>query len=299
MNRVSFFVVVFLFSSIFFSCRNNSDRANQNSNAVESGEALPVPVVVDSTEMFVGKENIEITLYWEKSATVKMKNLITDLVKNMILVEGGTFEMGCNRNEACESFELPVHQVFVDKFYICKFEVMQKLWAAFMMEEVPVNYCASNPVTDVSWEECDRFIRKINWISGLNFRLPTEAEWEFAARGGIHSGNFVYAGSNKVSEVGWSYQNSDWKTHEVSKKNPNEIGLYDMSGNVWEWCSDWYAPYDSIAQRNPFGPEAGTEKVFRGGGFSDSEDKLSVSYRKSCPPEYKMNCLGFRVVLDN
>ena len=149
----------------------------------------------------------------------------------------------------------------------------------------------------MNWNDCQRFIRKLNQKTGKNFRLPTEAEWEYAARGGNRSRDYKYSGSNNIDDVAWYDENSGGDTHEVATKRANELGLYDMSGNVWEWSSDWYGDYSSSAQTNPTGPGSGSDHVLRGGGWSDDARRCRVSYRRSLSPGHHGNLLGLRLAL--
>ena len=182
---------------------------------------------------------------------------------NMVKVSGGTFQMGATSEQGSyvDSDEQPVHQVTLSDYYIGETEVTQELWQAVMGSN-PSKFTGSGllPVEKVSWDDCQTFITKLNV-----FRLPTEAEWEFAARGGNSSQGYKYSGSNNIDDVAWYTNNSNSKTHEVGTKAPNELGIYDMSGNVWEWCQDWDGSYSSSAQTNPTGPTSGAERVYRGG----------------------------------
>ena len=186
----------------------------------------------------------------------------------MVEVRGGTFRMGATSEQVsdAESDEKPVHSVTLSGYYIGKTEVTQALWKAVMGSN-PIRFKGDNlPVEWVSWNDCQEFIRKLNALTGQNFRLPTEAEWEFACRGGNNSRGYKYSGSNYIDNVAWYDGNSGKKTHPVATKLPNELGIYDMTGNVWEWCSDWYGrKYSSGAQANPKGPYDGSYRVSRGG----------------------------------
>jgi formylglycine-generating enzyme required for sulfatase activity len=146
----------------------------------------------------------------------------------------------------------------------------------------------------VSWDDTQEFIRKLNLQTGKSYRLPTEAEWEYAARGGNKSKGYTYAGSNVLDEVGWY---SEYKTHPVGQKQANELGIYDMSGNVWEWCGDWYDAYPFTAQTNPKGPLSGSYRVLRGGSWHDPAERCRVSYRNSIYPDFRFYFNGFRLVL--
>ena len=188
---------------------------------------------------------------------------------NMVWVDGGTFRMGATSEQDSDAYdnEKPVHSVTLCGYYIGKTEVTQALWKAVMGSN-PSEFKGDNlPVENVSWYDCQEFIRKLNSLTGQNFRLPTEAEWEFACRGGNNSRGYKYSGSNYIDNVAWYTDNSGDKTHPVATKLPNELGIYDMSGNVWEWCSDCYGGYTSGAQTNPKGPYDGAYRVFRGGNW--------------------------------
>ena len=160
-----------------------------------------------------------------------------------------------------------------------------------------------NPVEQVSWNDCQRFISKLNALTGFNFRLPTEAEWELAACGGMKSQGYKYAGSNDLDDVAWYLENSGKVTffsdkrssHPVGTKAPNELGLYDMSGNVWEWCHDWYGDYCVDAQTNPTGPDSGSRRVLRGGSWNRNAWCCRVSFRSNSTPSSTGSSLGFRL----
>ena len=186
---------------------------------------------------------------------------------NMVRVEGGTFKMGSKDRDADDD-EKPVHQVTLSSYAIGETEVTQELWQAVMGSN-PSHFKGTNlPVEQVSWEDCQEFIRQLNAKTGRSFRLPTEAEWEFAARGGNKSQGYKYSGSNNVEDVAWYRENSDTTTHPVKTKQANELGLYDMSGNVWEWCQDWHESYSHSMQTNPTGSIIKTYRVYRGGSWS-------------------------------
>ena len=188
---------------------------------------------------------------------------------DMVEVVGGTFTMGATAEQGSDAgkAEKPAHQVTLSSYMIGKTEVTQELWEAVMGSN-PSEFNGSNlPVENVSWEDCQTFIRKLNALTDKNFRLPTEAEWEFAARGGNNSRGYKYSGSNTVSNVAWYKDNSSSTTHPVATKAPNELGIYDMSGNVEEWCNDGYGDYTSASQTNPTGPNSGSSRVYRGGSW--------------------------------
>lgn len=231
------------------------------------------------------------------SITIPVKDGISI---EMVKVEGGTFMMGATpemKNSWTE--ERPIHQVtLTNDYYIGKYEVTQSLWCA-LMDNNPSYFKGDNlPVEQVSWDDCQKFINKLNDITGRKFRLPTEAEWEYAARGGKKSRGYQYSGSNKISDVAWYSSNSEHKTQPVGLKLANELGLYDMSGNVDEWCFDRFGFYSALSQTNPLGADDGICRVYRGGsweqtaGFCRSSDRSNYGTSKN-----RIYNLGFRLAL--
>lgn len=217
-----------------------------------------------------------------------------DVGGDMIFVKGGTFQMGSNENYN----ERPIHSVTVDDFYIGKYEVTQKEWKEIMGNN-PSNFKGDNlPVEQVSWNDVQEFIRKLNQKTGGNYRLPTEAEWEYAARGGASSRGYKYSGSDDIDDVAWYRSNSGDKTHPTGTKQPNELGIYDMSGNVWEWCSDWYDKnyYSNSPSHNPKGASSGSYLVPRGGGWGSYASVSRMAYRGNANPTDRTRYLGFRLV---
>jgi len=249
-------------------------------------------------------------------------NVYANLSLNMVSVSGGTFVMGCTSEQSiCEDDETPVHSVTVDDFEISKYEITNQQYAEFMNEigansdgsyqgteylgmddsDCQISYSnghfhaesgkANYPVIEVTWHGAKAFCEHHGG------RLPTEAEWEFAARGGNSATATEYAGSNNIDEVAWYSDNSS-ETQLVGTKAPNELGLYDMSGNVWEWCNDWYGSeyYNNSPQDNPQGPSSGSGRVYRGGGWLNDARYCRVANRSSWSPSYSFNHLGFRLV---
>ena len=215
----------------------------------------------------------------------------------MVFVEGGSFIMGATFEQGgdAEGDEKPAHQVTLSDYMIGKTEVTQELWQAVMGSN-PSSFKGDNlPVERVSWNDCQDFIRKLNELTGANFRLPTEAEWEFAARGGNISRGYKYSGSDALDDVAWYDDNSGDKTHDVGTKSPNELGLYDMSGNVWEWCNDYWGNYSSSSQKDPKGASDGSYRVRRGGGWSYDARDCRVSGRLSSTPDYRNDFIGLRL----
>ena len=228
----------------------------------------------------------------------------------MVAVEGGTFTMGVDSAMVEEGYanldELPAHEVTLSPYSIGQTEVTQELWYAVMGSN-PSGFTGdmNRPVEQVSWDDCQEFITRLNAITGKNFRLPTEAEWEYAARGGNKSAGTEFAGGDNIEEVAWYYGNSyevgpaseDYGTHVVGTKHANELGLYDMCGNVNEWCSDWYGAYNEEAQTDPAGPETGLRRVTRGGGWFSIGKDCRVTFRNYEAPGSRNYSLGFRLAL--
>ena len=213
---------------------------------------------------------------------------------NMVYVAGGTFQMGSNDGE---SDERPVHSVTLSDYYIGQTEVTQELWQAVMGSNPSYSgfVGAKNPVNNVSWNDCQEFISKLNRLTGGRFRLPTEAEWEYAARGGNKSRGYKYSGSDYLGSVAWYEDNSGRDVHPVSSKSANELGLYDMSGNVEEWCSDWYVSYLSSPQTNPTGAPSGSDRVLRGGSYISEKSECRSAVRFSFFPTFRCYSYGFRL----
>lgn len=237
---------------------------------------------------------------------------VGDITFKMIFVNGGTFQMGSYSGEGDER---PVHNVSVSDFYMGEFEVTQALWQEVMgttiyqqrdkastdrpMRGVGADY----PMYYVNHTEAEEFCGRLNQRLrsqlpvGYSFTLPTEAEWEYAAKGGNKSNTYTYSGSNYLSEVGWYADNSGESTHTVGSKRANEFGLYDMSGNVWEWCFDWYGSYSSSSQTNPRGSISGSKRVLRGGSWLNSDAYCRVALRNYGIPGYRDDDRGFRLAI--
>ena len=232
---------------------------------------------------------------WSSSVTSDQKRILSRLLGNMVKVEGGSFQMGGTSDAF--SNEKPVHTVTLSDYYICKYEVTQQEWEAVMGRNPSFFKGKDLPVEQVSWEDCQAFIQKLDNLTGLDFKLPTEAQWEYAARGGSKSRGYEYSGSNNLSEVGWYNRTSDEKTYSIGQKTSNELGLYDMSGNVWEWCLDKWGSYSSNAQTDPIGLSSSSDRLFRGGSWLEESACCRVSYRSGCDPSDYYNYLGLRLVL--
>jgi formylglycine-generating enzyme required for sulfatase activity len=220
----------------------------------------------------------------------------------MILVHGGTFEMGSNDQEQSQ----PIHGVSLSTYYISKYEITQQQWDVVMGDYYNLSShanCQLCPVESVSWDEAQQFTRKLSEVVGKSYRLPTEAEWEYAARGGQSSKHYKYSGSNNSSKVGWVedvFITDDVKTRPVGHKEPNELGIYDMTGNVMELCGDWYDSlyYKQKVENNPAGPANGKYKVCRGGSYLTKSQWSTVTARHGVDTNSHWKTLGFRIVRD-
>ena len=284
-----------LFAAVWTGCDKDKEKLNESTSA-ENGE-----------------EN-----YVETAFGMELQ---------MVYVEGGTFMMGATpeQGDDAEDAEKPVHSVTLDSYYIGKYEVTQAQWKAVMgttleqQKDKGIEYSDyepevwpflgvgdTYPMYSVSWEEAQTFCVELSEMTGRKYRLPTEAEWEYAARGGQNAKGTKYAGNDSLSEVAWYDENSciseysDWGTHPVGGKCPNSLVLYDMSGNVWEWCSDWYGSdyYSESPVVNPQGPSFGTNRMARGGCWEAGEDDCRVSSRTPIFPNFCNYRVGFRIVCE-
>ncbi len=228
---------------------------------------------------------------------------ILNLDSNFIFVQGGTFQMGLPDTsdvEGSESYK-PQHKVTVNGFYILKTHVTQALWFSVMDTNPSCHRdCYNCPVDNISWYDAQIFIAKLNALKHGHYRLPTEAEFEYAARGGNKSVNNEYSGSNAINDVGWYLDNSEGMSHPEGQKKPNELGLADMSGNMWEWCSDWFDMnyYKMSPLNNPIGPAKGDRKVVRGGTWASLDEGCLVVARGCAYPDFRDKFIGFRIVKD-
>ena len=252
--------------------------------------------VLKPTKGQVAKNGLLIN--WSSSVTPKQKEVLSRLVGNMVQVDGGRFRMGGTPEQGNDAYsnEKPVHEVTLSDYYIGKYEVRQSEWEAVMGSN-PSRFKGEDlPVEQVSWSDCHEFIGRLNALTGLSFKLPTEAQWEYAARGGRLSKSYKYSGSNNLGEVGWYGSNSGNCTHQVGEKQPNELGLYDMSGNVWEWCEDRYGGYSVTSQRDPLGAADGSHRMYRGGSWNSEVRNCRVSVRYDFALGHRYDNLGFRLV---
>jgi len=260
-------------------------RTPKSSQPAKKGSTSTKPVAQKPAEQKLDRSSIE--------------RIVQQLIANMVYVEGGTFTMGATSEQGSDpdGDEKPAHRVTVSSFSIGKYEVTQEEWKAVMGSNPSVFKGAKRPVENVSWNDCLLFISKLNSMTGKRFRMLTEAEWEFAARGGNKSKGYKYAGSHTLDDVAWYDSNSSRSTHDVGLLAPNELGLYDMSGNVSEWCSDWKGLYGSESQTNPSGPASGSYRVDRGGCWLSDAGLCRVSFRSNFTPGLGGRILGLRIAL--
>ena len=289
-------------------CDKAMELANsgQRSKALEGlRNAKDLPELRKCSDIYKIDNAISKIKDMEQVSTSSNGNIITIRVGNvsfnMVRVDGGTFMMGATSEQGSDAWhdEMPTHSVTLSTYDIGETEVTQKLWQEVMGSN-PSSFKGSRlPVEMVSWEDCQDFIRRLNQRTGKNFRLPTEAEWEYAARGGRKSFGAKYAGGSSVDDVAWYISNSGCKTHPVAQKRANELGLYDMSGNVREWCQDYYDTYPSSSQTNPTGPSSGEYRMLRGGGWDNQAGHCSVSRRFCNAPSRRFDNLGLRLASNN
>ncbi len=262
-------------------------------SSAKKGESSETPADSTSKEGTANEEKVSFTV---KGVTF-----------NMILVKGGTFDMGATAEQGTDAKadEKPVHSVTLSDYYIAETEVTQALYEAVIGSNPADSVGAELPVVLIEWGDADLFASKLSEITGRKFRLPTEAEWEFAARGGNESAGYKYSGSDELSAVAWYSYNDSWDMrgtdyygpHPVATRNPNELMLFDMSGNVHEWCQGWYGNYSSEAQVDPIGPASGTMRVYRGGSWYFDEWFCRVSFRNGVAPTNRSYGIGMRLAL--
>jgi len=269
-----------------------------NKNVTWNSSNLRVATVENGWVMAISEGTALITVTTEiENITANCKVTVNrhPAEPEMVFVEGGTFIMGCS-DSICNNKDLPQHQVTLSSFKISKYPVTQKQWETIMRTSPPnVPQGDNMPITKLFWDDTQYFINKLNKITGKNYRLPTEAEWEFAARGGNKSEGYRYSGSDNLDEVAWYAKNGYLSVHPLGQKKPNELGIYDMSGNYDEWCNNWYEPYSEIPQINPIGQENGIWRILRGGGHTSSPYECSVWARLQRLPDEEYGT--FRLVL--
>jgi formylglycine-generating enzyme required for sulfatase activity len=258
---------------------------------ISAGEKQIVWKVLEEKEYLVG----------DKMKFKVIANGRKSFEPEMIFVQGGSFLMGSKYGSfsRAQRDESPVHSVTLSSFYLGKFEVTQAQWRAVMVND-PSDFsgCDNCPVENISWEDAQEYLQKLNALTAKNYRLPTEAEWEYAAKGGKASRGYTYSGSNDFWAVAWNFQNSGDKIHVVGTKQSNELGFCDMSGNVWEWCSDWYGEYSGSSLINPTGASSGEYRVLRGGSaYNQDVSMYRTSFRLANNPNTRLGDRGIRLVL--
>ena len=287
---------------------NNDVKLQINGNPVDNPyiahrNSEPYNINIKATETEKGLKTSTISKDFIISAKVVTPDNTETFIANnvafkMVTVPAGTFMMGASKEQDSDGWNEPAQQVTLSKYAIGQTEVTQELWIAVMGNN-PSTFsgCMQLPVENISWEECQSFITKLNQLTGKHFRLPTEAEWEFAARGGNKSCHYKYSGSNNLNDVSWYIDNNGCSSRPVATKLPNELGLYDMSGNVMEWCQDSIDSYSSAVQTNPTGSTLGQNHVFRGGSWTSVPETNSVYYRRNYNYLGKSDSIGFRLAL--
>jgi len=324
-TAIKFLAIALLLATVPFSCKKEPVQGIRIDNAlIKVGETVTLKLTfipanahnkkvswesnntsvatVDKgkvTGISVGNATIKVITEDGGKTAQCIVTVIQPIEPEMIWVEGGTFTMGCIDSTYCSNDELPKHEVTLSGFYISKYMVTQKEWKAAMGSVFGDLQGDDNPAWMMNWDEVQEYIKRLNAHTGKNYRLPTEAEWEYAARGGNKSHGYIFSGSNNIDEVAWWFGNYTQSAplHPVGLKKPNELGIYDMSGNMWEWCSDYWGKYTDAPQTNPTGPatNANGTRVMRGGAFYTSYH-IHVSARCNSSTDNEQTGRGFRLV---
>lgn len=297
-ENVKMFLVVIKNSETVEKAETYEINLRELNNTLEISQSV---LYKRANNEFVATSKIELVAeFMEERSTIwsclLSTNVITvnDISFKMVYVEGGTFNMG----EGVPKIE-PVHSVTLTPFLISETQVTQELWEAVLGKNPSTFKGKLHPVENISWRDCQIFISKLNEISGLSFRLPTEAEWEYSAKGGNKTLGYPrYSGGSRLKMVGWYETNSNWCTHPVKKLEPNELGIYDMCGNVYEWCNDIYESYSEKSQINPRGPEQGRYRVLRGGSYYSDPSSCSHNSRCYQGESKKQDTFGLRLAMD-
>lgn len=293
---------------IVFSCRQKGrlTKPDELDIAALFDKLMIKPILISIEE----QERQVKQMVVQKNTFLDFTEYVADTTIDMIALLGGSFNMGISDKQQDLSFgeEMPSFNVTLSDFYISKFLITQEQYRAIMGRNPSYNKenlltkvagirLINNPVEQVSWNDAQMFCQKLIQLTGKHYRLPTEAEWEFAARGGLSSKDYLYSGSNNLEEVGWCIGMNPYSTKPVGGKNSNELGIFDMSGNVREWCNDWYGNYTSLPKTNPTGPINGKFRVCRGGSFCEDKHRCRVTSREGLIPDTRNNYCGFRIVL--
>ena len=246
------------------------------------------------------REDIHVTT---NKLSLDQISVLTEILDNMVLIEGGSFFMGLSGNDSIyltdnDELSLPPHKVSLSNYYISRYELTQKQWQMLCdVGEVSLNLGANKPVDYLSWQAAKVYVDTLSSITGLSFSLPTEAQWEYAARGGQRGNGYIFSGSDSFTEVGWLHD-ADASIHEIGKKKANELGLFDLTGNVQELCIDYFSNYTSYSETNPTGPSTGNTVVARGGSFLTSPFDSKNSSRNHCEPSFNSRATGMRLVIN-
>jgi formylglycine-generating enzyme required for sulfatase activity len=284
--------ILFFFNIIYLSYAQENQEKKENHKKEKKHKKNKKEETSESSK---DDKKEEVKEHIKEDTKVEMPKQKVDYFE-MVYIQAGTFKMG---NDTGEKMDKPAHDVELDEFWISKFEVTQAQWKDIMGEN-PSSFqgCEQCPVENVSYEDIQLFITKINEKTGYTHRLPTEAEWEYAARGANLGKGFKFSGSNTINEVGWYWDVAGQKTHPVGQKKPNELGIFDMTGNVAEWCSDWYEDnyYTQSPKKNPKGIESGVLKAVRGGSWEMDSKRSIVWHRNNNIPISRNEAIGFRLV---
>lgn len=299
---ICLFVVIVAVMIVFYFNRNNRPISSDTTKGYNGLKSEKQTININSNEIVKEKDNSNNIS--SQSTTTKAPNyninkeIAKEIINNMVYVSGGSFNIGATEEQGDDfySWEKPVHKVTLSSFYISKYEVTQKQWKAIMGDNPSKNVGDNLPVENITFEQIQEFIKRLNQLTGKHFSLPTDAQWEFAARGGNKSKRYKFSGSNNVNDVSWNENNSRKTTHQIGTKGPNELGLYDMSGNVWELCNDFETPYSNSPQTNPKGMSSGSRHVFRGGSFSCPDNSQRVACKFFLYTQNSSRDIGFRLV---
>lgn len=294
--------------------KHQKKKASCVSSKIEIAEDKEIAAVSEpefSSKFIREEESLEAEVFqpvWSEDCTVDQRQIITEILNNMVKVEGGRLILGATEEQLkwAKNNEKPAHLVELSSFWICKFPVIQREWEIIMNVILNKEWRKKIPAVNISLIDCREFVKKLKYLSGINFAIPTEAQWEFAARGGMKSEGYVYSGSNNLKEVGWFFGSSGSGLRKVGLLKPNELGLYDMSGNVYEWCDEKYGEYTGNFVKDPHNCYtkvsfwSSNNFIFRGGSYLSGKKYCRVSFRNNnWGEDYKSDGLGLRLVINS